>query len=781
MNMRRFRYDLPVRRRLSVSVLALGLAWIAAGEPVQAGTVWLPTFPGAEGYGARTIGGRGGVIREVTNLNDAGPGSLRAAIEASGPRIVVFRVGGTIELQSTLLITNPSITIAGQTAPGGGIALRNAPGFNRYEDPSGTLDVRTHDVVLQHLRIRPGQPVAPGTTGNEGDCLQLMGPLHNVMIDHCSFSWSVDENISSWSAATDWTMQWCITSEALRNAGHSEGTHSMGLLIGSAGAGRISLHHNLLAHNKDRNPRIKTSGVVDFVNNVIYNFGEFAGLLSPDYVNMPPFNYVGNLVRTGPSSGTAYELAMWELSGNICTAYVDNNLGPHRTNDAQAGNLVVDPADRGYVTATRYDALPVITDAVMDSYARVLLEAGATLPLRDSADQRVVSDTLALTGQLIDNPSQVGGWPTLAPGSPPADTDHDGMPDAWETLYTLNPNDPADGPLDADGDGYTNVEEYLNGTNPRVDPLCGVKLTGYSGAAIEGATLVRALIGRPCRTDRADSIVSLPGAYDGAILARYASADATSTGTGFLTLTLPAAATVAVAYDSRATTLPTWLADWSPTGQSVSVRERGTTEQTISFNVRTKGFPAGMVSIDGPRSGGGDAPSGYLLMILPACTPPEPRFLQHPASTLAHRPQPITLSASVQGEGVIRYQWRKGGTDLTESAKYLGTLSPSLTIQDAAYSDAGSYQLVATDFWGTAVSTPATVTIATVCDYDGDTDVDQIDFAHFQRCLGATLADATCRDAMLDGDNDVDALDFALFLQCMSGPGIPAAPACRAP
>ncbi len=766
----------PARTRLFFSVLLIFLT------PQLRADVWFPTFPGAEGFGARTVGGRGGVICEVTNLNDSGPGSLRAAIEASGPRIVVFRTGGTIELQSTLLITHPYITIAGQTAPGGGIALKNAPGFNRYEDPSGTLDIRTHDVVLQHLRVRPGQPVAPGTTGNEGDCLQIYGPVYNLMIDHCSFSWAVDENVSSWLDSHDWTAQWCITSEALRNAGHSEGTHSMGLLIGSEGAGRISLHHNLLAHNKDRNPRIKTTGVVDFVNNVIYDYGEFAGLLSSDYVNMPPFNYVGNFVRSGPASGGAYELAMWEMGGNVCTAYVDGNLGPHRSDETLPNINVVDPADRSYVAATRFDALPVITDTATQAYTRVLLGAGALRPARDAADQRIVSEVIAQSGQLIDSPTQVGGWPALDPGTPPADTDHDGMPDAWETLYALNPASPADGPLDADGDGYTNVEEFLSGTDPRQDPLCGVKLVACGGASPDGATLTRALPGRPLRTDRADTITALPAGYGCAVLVRTAAADRTDTTPSFLTLSLASSATVAVAYDARATTIPAWLSTWTPAGQTVSIRERGTTEQTVVFNLRTRAFTgAQTVTLPGNHAEGGDAPAGYIVLVLPDCPLPAPLFDQHPASQLVYKGRSVVLSASARGEGPIRYQWKRGTTELADSPKYAGTLTPTLTITQFGWNEAGSYQLVASDFWCAASSATAVLTVATPCDYDDDQDVDQEDFAHFQRCLGAPPADTGCQDAQLDGDPDVDGDDFALFVQCMSGPAHLPPVSCRNP
>ena len=240
----------------------------------------------------------------------------------------------------------------------------------------------------------------------------------------------------------------------------------MGILIGSDGAGRMSMHHNLLAHNVDRNPRFKTSGVVDCVNNVFYDYGDYAGVLTADYGNMP-VNYVGNYVKRGPDTASGnYEVDVWEQPVYVCSVYVDGNLGPHRPDEGQPNVNVVDPADRGYVTNTRHDAVPVTTTSASAALSVVPALAGATLPMRDSADARVVGNVLTGTGRMVDDPSQVGGWPMLAAGSPSPDSDHDGMPDAWETAHDLDRMSPADGSADADGDGYTNVEEFLNGTNP---------------------------------------------------------------------------------------------------------------------------------------------------------------------------------------------------------------------------------------------------------------------------------------------------------------------------
>ncbi len=255
----------------------------------------IPAFPGAEGFGANALGGRGGDVIEVTNLNDDGPGSLRAAINSEGPRIVVFRTGGTIELQSTLEIINPFITIAGQTAPGGGITLKNR------SSSKGTLFVRTHDVVIRNLRSRPGPPAE---RSSNGDAIEILGPdAYNIIIDHCSFSWAIDEVVSTWYAAHNITIQWSIIAEGLNCSKHEKGCHSMGMLLGSEGSGNISIHHNLFAHNHQRNPFIKTSGLVDVVNNVIYNPWGTPSVATDDFGEVQ-VNYIANYFKRGADTAS---------------------------------------------------------------------------------------------------------------------------------------------------------------------------------------------------------------------------------------------------------------------------------------------------------------------------------------------------------------------------------------------------------------------------------------------------------------------------------------------
>jgi len=413
----------------------------------------IPAFPGAEGFGAQSIGGRRGKVFEVTNLNDSGSGSLRACVEASGPRTCVFRTGGTIGLNSDLIIENPYITIAGQTAPGGGIALKRASGTSEGFFGSGR---GAHDVIIRYIRVRPGP-------GGQPDGIAIYGG-RNVIIDHSSASWAVDETINVWYDAQNVTIQWSIISEGLYCSTHPKGCHSMGMLLGSGGSGNISVHHNLFAHNDERSPRIKTSGTVDVVNNVIYNPGQ-SGSWGPSHISGgTPVNYVANYYKTGPDSSTPD----YYISGDG-SIYVKGNITPKRPSD----NLdeiqgVVRPSDHNRVVSSRHSAPSVTTTSAFDAYDQVLAQAGATLPVRDSVDQRIVNDVKNGTGRIIDDPSEVGGWPKLASGTPPVDSDHDGMADNWEISQFGNLS--RDGRGDANNNGYTDLEEYLNQLAGAVPP-----------------------------------------------------------------------------------------------------------------------------------------------------------------------------------------------------------------------------------------------------------------------------------------------------------------------
>ena len=403
----------------------------------------LPSFPGAEGFGATTPGGRGGKVLIVSNLNDSGRGSLRAALEAEGPRIVVFRVSGLIDLQSPIRVREPFVTVAGQTAPGDGICLR------RFG-----LSIDTHDVVVRHLRSRPGD-----VSGTEVDGLAVGGTSRNVVVDHCSVSWSVDENLSPSGGISDITVQWCIIAEGLNRGVHSKGAHGYGSLVRASGG--LTMHHNLWAHNQSRNPRLGDNygrppfPRFDVRNNVIYDAGG-ASIAGDSF----EANYVGNYLKNGPE--TPPNSAIFAPTERAALRFFLSGNHPAGMRPfARPGAETVQ---------TAFPAPPVKTDSPLEAFRRVLAEAGASQPKRDAVDARIVADVLNGTGAHIDSQWEAGGWPEYRSARPPRDTDRDGMPDEWETARGLDPRNAADAARDRNGDGYTNIEEYLNELAARVRP-----------------------------------------------------------------------------------------------------------------------------------------------------------------------------------------------------------------------------------------------------------------------------------------------------------------------
>ena len=417
-------------------------------------------FPGAEGFGAQSIGGRGGKVIWVTNLNDGGEGSLRAAIEAEGRRTVVFRVGGTIELKSELVLSKPYITIAGQTAPGGGITLKNHP-----SNPRSSLTIKdgAHDVIIRHLRIRPGPPTTreqPGDDSHIQDALQILD-ASRIIIDHCSFSWATDEVVSTFSSASDISIQWCIIAEALLNTRRG-GPDGKGLLIGGPKAQRISVHHNILAHNIGRNPLTKVPGQVDIVNNIVLAPATTAMAFDGEN-GRTQLNLIGNVVLAPNGDGLVYGARI--VGSNPVSLFIEDNIGPFRQREDQPSELFLNPSNEGrtYITRGRFIAPPVTIFKASEAQARVLNQAGCTCPARDAVDIRILKDVLEQHCRLIEDPSEVGGWPDIAEGIAYEDSDMDGMADEWERLNGLNPADAADAAMDANNDGYTNLEEFLNG------------------------------------------------------------------------------------------------------------------------------------------------------------------------------------------------------------------------------------------------------------------------------------------------------------------------------
>ena len=430
-----------------VAISTLG----AAAEPTR-------SFPTAEGAGAFSVGGRGGKVLFVTNLNDSGPGSLRAALDARHPRIVVFRVGGIIELKTHLDIRSPYITVAGQTAPGDGICLKN----------KGLGVTYTHDVVVRHLRIRPG-----GKQGSqEFDSMGVVNS-HNVIFDHCSFSWGNDEVcslvVSSGTRLERVTVQWCIISEGL-----DWYDHSMGFAVDSKD-GAVTLHHNLFAHNGTRNPRVGGwpghSIDADVRNNVFYNWRAWCGYGGAPREGTIHINYVGNYLKAGPSTRTAYSRTAFLSGGNTTSIYSRGNR-LHRQVDITVKEVIDVQLHGGRLVANPFPTAPVETDTAQLAYRRVLASAGAVFPHRDPVDRRIAHQVEKGTGKIINSHEEVGGWPQYktVTSDRDIDADRDGMPQDWERIHGLDP-ERADHGEDPDRDGYTNIEEFLNRTDPHKTPL----------------------------------------------------------------------------------------------------------------------------------------------------------------------------------------------------------------------------------------------------------------------------------------------------------------------
>jgi len=461
-----------------------------------------PAFPGAEGYGMYTAGGRRGVVYHVTNLNDDGEGSLRWALAKSGRRTIVFDVSGTIHLKSELRVKNANVTIAGQTAPGDGICVADYP-----------FVLAANNVIIRFLRFRLGnEALKTNPSAHEGDGLGGMD-LKNIIIDHCSVSWSIDECLSVYGSE-NLTVQWCIVSQSLCNAGHSKGAHGYGGNWGGSGA---SYHHNLLAHHTSRTPRLgprpstQTDERMDMRNNVIYNWAG-NGCYGGEGMNV---NIVNNYYKPGPATNTRSTTIQQRIASvNIrTTEYTKHNTSSPNQWDVMwhvwgkyfvKGNVntkyskvtadnwtygmynQIGSNDNTYTQATK-DSIrlnePIAfvnttTHSAEVAYERVLAYAGASLH-RDAIDELMVNDTrqgsATYTGSgcspgLINSqddccpanaPADWSAWPALRQGTVLVDTDQDGIPDEWETAHGLNPNDNADGKAYT-SEGYTNLEIYLH-------------------------------------------------------------------------------------------------------------------------------------------------------------------------------------------------------------------------------------------------------------------------------------------------------------------------------
>ncbi len=448
-------------RLVKAAIVALSLA--ATAEPVRAATApqashaGIDAFPGALGAGRSALGGRGGMVLRVTSLGDSGPGSLRAAVETRGPRTIIFDIGGTIRLSSPLRIREPRVTIAGQTAPGGGITLRGQP-----------LIVSADDVVVRHIRSRLGDE-----GGVEADAITI-DRGERIILDHVSASWSVDETLSIGSrdrVIDAVTVQWSIIAESLNGSAHAKGEHGYGSLVRASHGARITFHHNLWASHRARMPRPGNYLTPDqdpvgprfaFINNLFYNWGAgHAGYNADrDPATVSTYAFVANAYRKGPDSTGG---VIFREQSPVARAWFDAN--------SLDGEVPGDP----WSLVTGDDApdyrLPALPDWVMgatqtaeQAEVAILASAGASR-LRDAVDRRILQGVADGSGRIIDSQSQVGGWPDLEPGSPWIDSDGDGMPDDWETAHGLDPA-VADGAADSNDDGYTNLEDWLNSLAP---------------------------------------------------------------------------------------------------------------------------------------------------------------------------------------------------------------------------------------------------------------------------------------------------------------------------
>lgn len=418
----------------------------------------IPAFPGAEGAGMFTKGGAEGKVYVVTSLEDTfSEGSLRHAVEQSGARTIVFAVSGEIKLTRGLRITKGNLTIAGQTAPGDGITLRDYP-----------VQIDADNVIVRFLRFRLGDE-----TATEDDAIWGRG-RKNIIIDHCSMSWSTDECASFYNNE-NFTMQWCLIAESLNESVHDKGAHGYGGLWGGYNA---TFHNNLLAHHKSRNPRFYgvRDGIVreraEMINNVIYNWGDNSAYGGEG----GEYNIINNYYKAGPATqkhhSRIFEAYKVTDYGRL---YVDGNFVDGYTSVTNDNWLGIDLKSGGNKLELKvespYEISTVAIVSAQDAYENVLEHAGMSM-MRDGIDARIVEEVRSGTATyggswgaglgLIDTQATVGGWPEYSSMDAPLDTDGDGIPDAWEIAKGLDPEDAGDGNKYSLSGEYTNLEVYIN-------------------------------------------------------------------------------------------------------------------------------------------------------------------------------------------------------------------------------------------------------------------------------------------------------------------------------
>ena len=501
----------------TIQAILILMAGLLMGLPA-AGQEKTPAFPGAEGFGRYVTGGRGGKVYHVTNLNDAGEGSLRWALDQNGAKTIVFDVSGTIHLKSTLSISKGNVTIAGQTAPGDGICVADYP-----------VQIKTNNVIVRYMRFRLGNK---NVKVNGADGWDGFGGFDqsDIIVDHCSVSWSIDECLSIYGNKNT-TVQWCLVAQSLQDAGHSKGSHGYGGNWGGSGA---SFHHNLMAHHESRVPRLgpryttQLDEHMDMRNNVFYNYcGN--GCYGGEAMNV---NIVNNYYKPGPGTAQIGTTKQERIAGlgirteSYITSYpdyaptlhvwgkyfVEGNVNPkynavtndnwqygiyNQINASSNDGLYNEEVKDSISLSQPIDYVVTTTHTAEQAYEKVLAYAGASLH-RDTFDDLMVNDTreglATYTGAgnhkgIIDSqednrPADASddwsAWPTLNSAPAPADTDRDGMPDDWEAANGLNPNDASDGTITT-SDGYTNLEHYLNSI------VAGITEAQYEGGVQQGS------------------------------------------------------------------------------------------------------------------------------------------------------------------------------------------------------------------------------------------------------------------------------------------------------
>lgn len=486
-------------------------------------------FPEAEGFGKFATGGRGGKVYAVTNLNDAGAGSFREAFNAypGEPLTIIFKVGGIINLQSQIKVNRSNFTIAGQTAPGDGICLTGHSFIINGAETGGNHG----NIIVRYLRSRPASNLATGVYGFD------LENCHNVIIDHCSFSWANEECAAMYDMENI-TVQYSIISEGLFNAGHNKGSRGYG---GVWGGQYSSFHHNLFAHLNARSTRFNgarahdVNALIDYRNNVVYNAGS-RNAAAGGAVNIENafsrINIVNNFYKPGPATPSDYlfieadyegeeakGVGEFHVSGNI----MNGDAGKTSDNWSAVSFTKIPEASLDFAKSLTAFSVssPIPVQSASDAYADVLKNVGAILPVRDAVDKRVVSETATGTASaigatsgkagIIDAPSEVGGFPVYNSATALTDTDGDGMPDNWELTNSLNPNDAVDG-NSLNGDGYTMLEVYLNSiaavsTNP-------VNILGFSTSLIQG-NLTTSILNWVIADDTALQNISLERSEDG--------------------------------------------------------------------------------------------------------------------------------------------------------------------------------------------------------------------------------------------------------------------------